>query len=58
MTGRPLLRKAQPSVAGKKKHVSLHRHGDKGDGGRLHVVTRSLETDNQKRHNQVDRQHH
>ena len=58
VAGRPPLHKADPADAGKNHHVHQHQHGDNGDGGRLDVVIGLLESDNDKRRKEVDRQHH
>jgi len=55
VAGCPLLHKAEQSAAGKSHHIPAHQHGDNGDGGRLDVVTRLLESDNAKRWNKVNR---
>ena len=56
LTGCPLLHEADRAQAGKNHHVRQHQHGDNGDGGRLDVVIGLLESDNDKRRNEVDRQ--
>jgi hypothetical protein len=56
VAGRPPLSKADSARAGKNHHVHQRQHGDNGDSGRLKVVPRLLESNNDKRWNKVDLQ--
>ena len=53
--GCPSLRSAEPAPAGKNDHIHQHQHGDNGCGGRLDVVIGLLESDDDKRQNEVGR---
>ena len=48
MTGRPSLYKTTPSKTRKLDCERQHRQGDNGDSGRLDVVTRPLDRNDEK----------